>query len=107
MRYFLAFSYNVHDSSVSIADEERALCVLEAERYFGEKKKRCTQAEMETPSSPWPSISAGIRIEDVERRRTAPAYQNEHAPFGSAQHPRMAGRDRASSSAGARSTRSS
>ena len=47
MRYFLAFSYNLHDSSVSIADEKRVLLVLEAERYFGEKKKRCHRAEME------------------------------------------------------------
>ena len=38
MRHFLAFSYNLHDSSVSIADEERVLLVLEAERYFGEEE---------------------------------------------------------------------
>jgi hypothetical protein len=38
----------MHDSSVSIADEKRVLLVLEAERFFGEKKKRCNKAEMET-----------------------------------------------------------
>lgn len=48
VRYLLAFSYNMHDSSVSIADEKRVLLVLEAERFFGEKKKRCNKAEMET-----------------------------------------------------------
>jgi predicted NodU family carbamoyl transferase len=47
MRYFLAFSYNRHDSARSIADEKRFLLVLEAERFFGEKKKRCSKAEME------------------------------------------------------------
>ena len=35
VRYFLAFSYNAHDSSLSIADEKRVLLVLEAERFFG------------------------------------------------------------------------
>jgi len=47
MKYFLAFSYNMHDSSVSIADESRVQLVLEAERYFGDKKKRCNKRAME------------------------------------------------------------
>lgn len=76
MRYFLAFSYNVHDSSVSVADEERVLLVLEAERFFGEKKKRCDHGEMEQ------LIAAalkyvGIRIENVEAVACT-AYKNEH-----------------------------
>lgn len=76
MRYFLAFSYNVHDSSVSIADEERVLLVLEAERYFGEKKKRCDHAEMEQLIAAALAY-VGIRIEDVEAVACT-AYKNEH-----------------------------
>jgi predicted NodU family carbamoyl transferase len=78
MRYFLAFSYNMHDSSVSIADEERVLLVLEAERLFGEKKKRCDKREMET------LIAVALRhcnigIDDVEGVACT-AYLNEHLP---------------------------
>src|SRR5690349_23833755 len=76
MRYFLAFSYNVHDSSVSIADEERVLLVLEAERYFGEKKKRCDHAEMEQLIAAALAY-AGVRIENVEAVACT-AYKNEH-----------------------------
>jgi len=78
MRYFLAFSYNVHDSSVSIADEERVLLVLEAERYFGEKKKRCDRAEMETLIAEALRY-LGIGIEHVEAVACT-AYKNEHLP---------------------------
>ena len=78
MRYFLAFSYNVHDSSVSIADEERVLLVLEAERYFGEKKKRCDHSEMEQLMAAALAYT-GIRIEDVEAVACT-AYKNEHLP---------------------------
>ena len=78
MRYFLAFSYNMHDSSVSIADEKRVLLVLEAERFFGEKKKRCSKAEMET------LIEVALRhvrisIQDVEGVACT-SYLNEHLP---------------------------
>ena len=78
MRYFLAFSYNMHDSSVSIADEERVLLVLEAERFFGEKKKRCDHREMEA------LIGAaldycGIGIGDVDGVACT-AYLNDHLP---------------------------
>ena len=78
MRYFLAFSYNVHDSSVSIADETRALAVLEAERYFGEKKKRCSRAEMETLVAVALDF-CGIRATDLAGVACT-AYQNEHLP---------------------------
>ncbi len=78
MRYFLAFSYNVHDSSVSIADERRVLCVLEAERYFGEKKQRCTRAQMETLVQVALRF-CGIGAEALEAV-TCTAYQNEHVP---------------------------
>ena len=78
MRYFLAFSYNVHDSSVSIADETRVLAVLEAERYFGEKKKRCTHAEMETLVAVALEF-CGITSSDVSAVACT-AYQNEHVP---------------------------
>ena len=78
MRYFLAFSYNVHDSSVSIADEQRVLAVLEAERYFGEKKKRCTRAEMETLVAVALDF-CGIRAADLSAVACT-AYQNEHVP---------------------------
>lgn len=80
MRYFLAFSYNVHDSSVSIADEERALAVIEAERFYGEKKKRCTRAEMETLVRVALDF-CGITASDLEAVACT-AYQNEHLPEG-------------------------
>src|SRR5262245_31019931 len=78
MRYFLSFSYNVHDSSVSLADEERVLLVLEAERFFGEKKKRCNFREMEELVSV-ALRHAGVGIGDVEGVSVT-AYQNEHLP---------------------------
>jgi carbamoyltransferase len=78
VRYFLAFSYNVHDSSVSIADEERVLLVLEAERYFGEKKKGCNHAEMEKLVGVALS-HCGIGIDDIEAVACT-AYKNEHLP---------------------------
>ncbi len=78
MRYFLAFSYNVHDSSVSIADEERVLLVLEAERYFGEKKKRCSRAEMERLVAVALDYCR-IDINSIEAVACT-AYKNEHLP---------------------------
>jgi carbamoyltransferase len=78
MRYFLAFSYNVHDSSVSVADEQRVLLVLEAERVFGEKKKRCDHAEMEQLIA-IALEHVGITIADVEGVACT-AYKNEHLP---------------------------
>lgn len=78
MRYFLAFSYNVHDSSVTIADEHRVLLVLEAERLFGEKKKRCDHDEMETLIGV-ALRHCGITIGDVEGVACT-AYKNEHLP---------------------------
>jgi carbamoyltransferase len=76
--HFLAFSYNVHDSSVTIADEQRVLLVLEAERYFGEKKKRCSRAEMEQLIAV-ALDHCGIGIADVEGVACT-AYRNEHLP---------------------------
>jgi carbamoyltransferase len=78
MRHFLAFSYNMHDSSVSVADEERVLLVLEAERYFGTKKKRCDRAEMETLIAV-ALAHCGIGINDIEGVACT-AYLNEHLP---------------------------
>jgi len=78
VRHFLAFSYNVHDSSVSIADENEVLLVLEAERLFGEKKKRCDRAEMEQLVSV-ALDHCGIGIGDVEGVACT-AYKNEHLP---------------------------
>ncbi|HEX6275975.1 MAG TPA: carbamoyltransferase C-terminal domain-containing protein [Polyangiaceae bacterium] len=78
MRHFLAFAYNVHDSSVSLADERRVLLVLEAERYFGVKKKRTNFDEMETLIRV-ALDHAGVGIEDVEGVSVT-AYQNEHLP---------------------------
>ncbi len=78
MKHFLAFSYNMHDSSVSIASEERVLLVLEAERYFGEKKKRCTRAEMEELT--FVALAhAGLSIRDIEGIACT-SYLNEHLP---------------------------
>jgi carbamoyltransferase len=78
MHHFLAFSYNVHDSSVSIADEERVLLVLEAERFFGEKKKRCDHQEMEILVSAALAY-VGIGIDDIDGVACT-AYKNEHLP---------------------------
>jgi carbamoyltransferase len=78
VRYFLAFSYNIHDSSVSIADEERVLLVLEAERFFGEKKKGCNRAEMERLVSASLDF-CGISMPDIEAVACT-AYMNEHLP---------------------------
>lgn len=76
MPFSLSFAYNVHDSSVSIADAERVLLVLEAERYFGERKKRCTHAEMEQLAAVALRY-AGATIDDVGSV-AATGYQNEH-----------------------------
>ena len=78
MHHFLAFAYNVHDSSVSIADERRVLLVLEAERYFGEKKKGCNRAEMDELIAA-ALAHAGVDIASVERVACT-AYRNEHLP---------------------------
>jgi carbamoyltransferase len=78
MRYFLAFAYNVHDSSVSIADEDRVLLVLEAERYFGEKKKRCDRAEMEALIQEALRYT-GVRVDAIEAVACT-SYKNEHLP---------------------------
>jgi carbamoyltransferase len=78
MRYFLSFAYNVHDSSVSIADEQRVLLVLEAERFFGEKKKRCTHGEMERLIGV-ALDHVGASVADVEGVSVT-AYHNEHLP---------------------------
>jgi carbamoyltransferase len=78
LRHFLAFSYNVHDSSVSIANEERALLVLEAERFFGIKKKRCTRTEMEALVAAALAFT-GIGIDDIAGVACT-AYRNEHLP---------------------------
>lgn len=80
MRYFLAFSYNLHDSSVSIADEERVLLVLEAERFFGEKKKQCDHREMEQLIAV-ALRHCGIGIGDVDAVACT-SYRNEHLPEG-------------------------
>ncbi|MDP3790963.1 MAG: carbamoyltransferase C-terminal domain-containing protein [Candidatus Omnitrophota bacterium] len=40
-------AFNYHDSSVSFAIDNKVVLVLEAERVFREKKKACTQEEME------------------------------------------------------------
>ncbi|HEY2404827.1 MAG TPA: carbamoyltransferase C-terminal domain-containing protein [Polyangiaceae bacterium] len=78
MRYFLSFAYNVHDSSVSVCDETRVLLVLEAERFFGEKKKGCTRAEMDE------LIAAALAHCGVDVHELAgvvcTAYKNEHVP---------------------------
>jgi carbamoyltransferase len=78
MRYYLAFSYNMHDSSVSVADERRVLLVLEAERYYGEKKKRCDRPEMERLIAV-ALAHCGIGIDDIEAVGCT-AYLNEHLP---------------------------
>ena len=44
---FCAISFNVHDSSVAFALDEKVVLVLEAERIFKVKKKVCSKSEME------------------------------------------------------------
>ncbi len=44
---FCGIAYNVHDSSVSFAINNRVVLVLEAERVFRIKRKRCDKEEME------------------------------------------------------------
>ena len=78
MKYYLAFAYNVHDSSVSIANEERVLLVLEAERYFGSKKMSCTPAQMEELVGEALGY-CGIAIGDVDGVACT-AYHNAHLP---------------------------
>lgn len=78
MKYFLAFSYNMHDSSVSIADESQVLLVLEAERFFGEKKKRCDHGEMEVLVAQALSYCR-ISIDDIEGV-VCTSYLNDHLP---------------------------
>src|SRR5882724_12056579 len=78
MRYFLAFAYNMHDSSVSIADEERVLLVLEAERFFAEKKKRCDRPEMEMLIGAALAY-CGIGIGQIDGIACT-AYLNDHLP---------------------------
>ena len=46
-RLYCACAYNVHDSSVSFAINNKVVLILEAERIFKQKKKRCDQREME------------------------------------------------------------
>lgn len=46
-RLYCAFAFNIHDSSVSFAIENKVILVLEAERIFKQKKKRCDLVEME------------------------------------------------------------
>lgn len=46
-KLFCGIAYNVHDSSVSFAINRKVVLVLEAERFFREKKKGCNEKEME------------------------------------------------------------
>ncbi len=46
-KLLLAISFNYHDSSVAFAIDDEILLVLEAERIFREKKKKCNSEEME------------------------------------------------------------
>jgi carbamoyltransferase len=46
-KYFCAISYNIHDSSISFAKNNKIILVLEAERIFRVKRKRCNEDEMD------------------------------------------------------------
>jgi carbamoyltransferase len=80
MKHFLAISYNMHDSSVSVADEQRVRLVLEAERYYRVKKKRCDHAEMETLVEVALRY-LGLTIGDIDSVACT-AYLNEHLAIG-------------------------
>ena len=57
-KLFCAIAYNVHDSSVSFGINNKVVLVLEAERVFKQKKKRCDLTEMEH------LISTGLKYLD-------------------------------------------
>jgi carbamoyltransferase len=80
MKHFLAFSYNMHDSSVSVADERRVKLVLEAERFYRVKKKRCDHAEMEELIGVALRY-LGLTIQQIEGVACT-AYLNEHLAEG-------------------------
>lgn len=64
-KVFCAISFNVHDSSVSFAIDEKVVLVLEAERFFRVKKKVCSKKEMEELIKYGLSYLK-IELEDVE-----------------------------------------
>ncbi len=64
-KVFCAISFNVHDSSVSFAIEDKVVLVLEAERVFRVKKKVCNKNEMEHLIKYGLSYLQ-IQLEDVE-----------------------------------------
>lgn len=64
-KVFCAISFNVHDSSVSFAIDEKVVLVLEAERVFRVKKKVCSKSEMEQLIKYGLSYLK-IELEDVE-----------------------------------------
>jgi carbamoyltransferase len=63
---------------VSIADEQRVRLVLEAERYFGEKKKGCNRPEMEELVGA-ALAHVGIGIDAIDGVACT-AYKNKHVP---------------------------
>lgn len=60
-----AISFNVHDSSISFAIDEKVVLVLEAERVFRIKKKVCSKTEMDDLIKYGLSYLK-IQLEDVE-----------------------------------------
>ncbi|KND47690.1 MAG: carbamoyltransferase [Parcubacteria bacterium C7867-006] len=63
-KFFCAISYNVHDSSVSFAQNNKVVLVLEAERIFRVKRKRCDESEMDELIKHGLTY-LGIKIEDI------------------------------------------
>src|SRR3989344_3983943 len=63
-KFFCAISYNVHDSSVSFARNNKIILVLEAERIFRVKRKRCNESEMDELIG-YGLTYLGIKIKDV------------------------------------------
>jgi carbamoyltransferase len=62
--FLCAVSFNWHDSSVSFSINHQVALVVEAERYFGQKRKLCTAAEMETLIT-FGASSLGLHADDI------------------------------------------
>ncbi|MFW5871569.1 MAG: carbamoyltransferase C-terminal domain-containing protein [bacterium] len=75
-KVFCAISFNVHDSSVSFAIDEKVVLVLEAERFFRVKKKVCSKKEMEELIK-YGLSNLKIELEDV-KYWTMTTLQNPH-----------------------------
>lgn len=77
-KIYVAFAFNVHDSSVVVSSDSEILLILEAERYFRKKKMRCSPLEMEE------LIEYALRYCNVDKKDVtawiSTAFQNGFIP---------------------------